>query len=90
MHRAAQRRGAAEAERAQLSMYRKPKRVRQRCSVERLPRRHRLRRDPASRLRQHRFKRPAPPMAFQPECPLFMYLASKPASRSLLAVLQPT
>src|SRR5689334_3573806 len=30
------------------------------------------------------------PIAFQPEWPLFMYLASKPASRSLIAVLQPT
>jgi ABC-type sulfate/molybdate transport systems ATPase subunit len=30
------------------------------------------------------------PIAFQPECPLFMYLASNPASRSLIAVLQPT
>ena len=30
------------------------------------------------------------PTAFQPECPLFMYFASNPASRSLIAVLQPT
>src|SRR5262245_61172994 len=30
------------------------------------------------------------PMAFMPEWPLFMYFASKPASRSLMAVLQPT
>ena len=30
------------------------------------------------------------PIAFQPEWPLFMYFASKPASRSLIAVLQPT
>src|SRR5262249_17375576 len=30
------------------------------------------------------------PMAFIPEWPLFMYFASKPASRSLMAVLQPT
>jgi hypothetical protein len=30
------------------------------------------------------------PIAFQPECPLFMYFASNPASRSLIAVLQPT
>ena len=30
-----------------------------------------------------------PPTARQPEWPLFMYLASKPASRSLIAVLQP-
>jgi len=28
--------------------------------------------------------------ARQPECPLFMYFASNPASRSLIAVLQPT
>src|SRR5207237_975600 len=31
-----------------------------------------------------------PPLAFQPEWRLFMYFASKPASRSLIAVLQPT
>ena len=31
-----------------------------------------------------------PPVAFHPEWPLFMYFASKPASRSLMAVLQPT
>ena len=30
------------------------------------------------------------PIAFQPECPLFMYFASKPDSRNLIAVLQPT
>ena len=30
------------------------------------------------------------PIAFKPEWPLFMYRASKPASRSLIAVLQPT
>ena len=28
-------------------------------------------------------------IAFQPECPLFMYFASKPGSRSLIAILQP-
>ena len=31
-----------------------------------------------------------PPVAFHPEWPLFMYFASNPASRSLMAVLQPT
>src|SRR5436190_4797848 len=32
----------------------------------------------------------APPIAFQAEWPPFMYFASKPASRSMIAVLQPT
>src|SRR5262245_59525237 len=32
----------------------------------------------------------APPIAFQAEWPPFMYFASKPASRSMMAVLQPT
>jgi hypothetical protein len=31
-----------------------------------------------------------PPTAFQPECPAFMYFASKPASRSLIVVPHPT
>jgi hypothetical protein len=31
----------------------------------------------------------APPIAFQAEWPPFMYFASKPASRSMMAVLQP-
>src|SRR5438445_795930 len=30
------------------------------------------------------------PIAFHPECPLVIYFASNPASRSLIAVLQPT
>ena len=38
----------------------------------------------------HAFILTVAPIAFQPECPLFMYFASKPASRSLIAVLQPT
>ena len=32
----------------------------------------------------------APPIAFQAECPPFMYDASKPASRNAIAILQPT
>jgi len=39
--------------------------------------------------RPHLLRRTGCPIAFQPEWPLFMYLASNPAARSLMAVLQP-
>ena len=45
---------------------------------------------PAREPRAHMLVLIGCPIAFQPECPLFMYLASNPASRSLIAVLQPT
>src|SRR5262245_3853422 len=38
----------------------------------------------------HSLRRSGWPIAFHPKCPLFMYFASKPASRNLIAVLQPT
>src|SRR5262249_34782472 len=39
--------------------------------------------------RPHSLRRSGWPIAFHPKCPLFMYFASKPASRNLIAVLQP-